>query len=280
MTNRAEWLKQRRQFIGGSDAGAIAGVNPYATALDVYLDKTGEGQEVEDNEPMFWGRVLEDTIAGVFQERQQLKVRRRGTVVASNGFMGANVDRVIVGEDGSDEVPEHYLLQVAHYLAVTGYTWAKLAVLIGGRDFRVYDLPRDDELIDMLTEIEHKFWVEHVEARIPPDPHSLADLNALYRRDDGNDLIATSECQADTLQLKAIKAEIKKLEALGKDCEKRIKTEMGKASRLLDANGLPLATWKTQTSTRLDIKAVRQALGDEARIYEKESESRVFRIKQ
>lgn len=34
-----EWLEYRRRGIGGSDAAAILGVSPFATARDLYYDK-------------------------------------------------------------------------------------------------------------------------------------------------------------------------------------------------------------------------------------------------
>ena len=33
------WLEYRRKGIGGSDAAAILGVSPFATARDLYYDK-------------------------------------------------------------------------------------------------------------------------------------------------------------------------------------------------------------------------------------------------
>ena len=40
--SRAEWLEERRKGIGGSDAAAVAGLNPWRSAAAVYLDKVGE----------------------------------------------------------------------------------------------------------------------------------------------------------------------------------------------------------------------------------------------
>lgn len=37
-----EWLRYRKKGIGGSDAGAICGVNKYRSAVSVFLDKTTE----------------------------------------------------------------------------------------------------------------------------------------------------------------------------------------------------------------------------------------------
>ena len=51
--DHATWLEYRKKGIGGSDAGSICGLNPYATAISVYQDKTQEEvTEKEDNESL------------------------------------------------------------------------------------------------------------------------------------------------------------------------------------------------------------------------------------
>lgn len=60
---REEWLKWRKMGIGGSDAGAVCGLNPYRTALEVYLDKTSDSLETSDSEAMRQGREFEDYVA-------------------------------------------------------------------------------------------------------------------------------------------------------------------------------------------------------------------------
>ena len=42
MENRKNWLSVRAQGIGGSDAGAIMGLNKYKGPMAVYLEKTGQ----------------------------------------------------------------------------------------------------------------------------------------------------------------------------------------------------------------------------------------------
>lgn len=39
MEERLEWLRERQKGIGGSDIGAILGLNKYKTAFEVYLEK-------------------------------------------------------------------------------------------------------------------------------------------------------------------------------------------------------------------------------------------------
>ena len=65
---RDEWLELRRQGIGGSDAAAILGLNPWKTPMDVWLEKTGEfTRDDEENEQMYWGTVLEAVVAEEFK---------------------------------------------------------------------------------------------------------------------------------------------------------------------------------------------------------------------
>ena len=102
---REEWLKLRKTGIGGSDAGAICGLNPYSSPVKIYQDKTQEETEEEDNESMRQGRDLEDYVARRFMEETGLKVRRSSQMYRSEEypFMLANVDRLIVGQDAGLE---------------------------------------------------------------------------------------------------------------------------------------------------------------------------------
>ena len=63
--DKAEWLCHRKKGIGGSDAGAVCGLNPYRSAMEVYLDKTTDDTEEFDNEAMRQGREFEDYVAKI-----------------------------------------------------------------------------------------------------------------------------------------------------------------------------------------------------------------------
>lgn len=123
--------------IGGSDAGAICGRNPYASLMSVYYDKTREDTADCDNESMRQGRDLEAYVAQRFKEATGKKVRRSNIMYQSEEypFMLANVDRLVVGELAGlecktasaysadkwkdDNIPVHYQIQCHHYMAVT-----------------------------------------------------------------------------------------------------------------------------------------------------------------
>ena len=63
-----EWLKIRKSGIGGSDAGAICGLNPYSSPIAVYQDKVSKELTEADNESMRQGRDLEEYVARRFTE--------------------------------------------------------------------------------------------------------------------------------------------------------------------------------------------------------------------
>ena len=77
-----------------------------------------------------------------------------------------------------DTIPDEYLLQVNHYMAVTGYKAAYIAVLIGGNTFRWRLIERDEKLISMLILFESVFW-EHVQNDTPP-PLDGSDASAKF----------------------------------------------------------------------------------------------------
>ena len=182
MSLTPEQLAARRTGLGGSDAGAIVGVNPYSGAFDVWarfhLPREGEDDDDLQSQPAHWGDVLEPAIADEYARREGVPLERSGTVRhTSHDWMIAHPDRLIPaarrvievktaglrqahrwGPEGSDEIPEEYRLQVAHYLAVLDYRDADVAVLIGGQDFRVYRIERDLEIEAALIEVEEEFW--------------------------------------------------------------------------------------------------------------------------
>ena len=152
---KEEWLKYRTQGIGGSDVSVIAGINPFKSAYALWLEKTGqiELEETENNYTHF-GTLLEPIIRKEFTMCTGLKVRQKHMLLQSEEypFMYANLDGVI-NEDGEmaifeaktaseykheiweNEVPAPYILQIQHYMAVTGAKKTYIAALVGGNKF-------------------------------------------------------------------------------------------------------------------------------------------------
>ncbi|HFD16301.1 MAG TPA: hypothetical protein ENJ38_08365 [Rhodospirillales bacterium] len=294
----------RTRGIGGSDAAAILGLSPWKTPLEVYLEKIGERQPQPDTAATYWGRVLEDVVAEEYARRTGARLRRVNRTLAHprHPIILANLDREIVahergpgvlevktaarrsddwGDEGTDEIPEHYLAQVQHYLGVTGRGWADVAVLfLGDRRFAVYHIRRDDELVEALFGEELRFWREHVEPRVPPEPRTIDDIRRRWpRHEAGKVLVAPPDVMEAAEQLAALRAELKALEAREKELLAAIQKAMGDAERLDAPDGRTLATWKAVTGRRLDTGALRRAHPDLARQFERETESRRFLLK-
>lgn len=262
--SRNDWLKLRRQGIGGSDVAAILGLSKWKTPLDVFNDKTGESapEEQEDNASMEWGRRLEPVIRDKYAEATGFKVAKPDLMLVSDEhpFMIADVDGIAEdgrilecktartardwGEEGMDEIPEYYQTQVQHYMAVTGAAACDVAVLIGGSDFRIYTVKRDQELIDILIKEESKFWNEHVVPGIAPSPMTLAETESAYPASNGQSREASPEIESDLSDL--VRAEREMNEAKSRVSELRAKVQafMGENEKLL-LNGTAVATWKS-----------------------------------
>lgn len=183
-----EWRKWRKKGIGGSDAGAICGLNPYRSAIDVFVDKTKEDVDEADNEAMRVGRDLEEYVAQRFCEVTGKKIHRVNAMMQSENYpwMLANVDRKISSENAylecktanaykasewaDGKCPESYEIQCHHYMAVTGADAVYLACLIMGIDFVIVKIERDESIINDLIKIESEFWNEHVLKCVMPPP--------------------------------------------------------------------------------------------------------------
>lgn len=296
MNARTEWLAARRTGIGGSDIGAILGLSPYRSPLDVYLDKRGETADADNgNEAMYWGTVLEDVVAREYAQRAGRKVQRINTMLRhpEHKFALANLDRAVInpqiagtvrwrdgqlttdrilecktanarmadqwGEPGSDFVPDTYLLQVQWYMAVTSTQVADLAVLIGGSDYRTYTIARDDGLIaDMLAEAE-AFW-KLVLAGTPPAPRSADDARRLWPQHiAAKKVVVGQDIAGACADLLSLKGERDEIDARIEAKQLQVMTAMGDAE-VAEFEGFTLATWKTaKPSKRTDWKTL--ALG-------------------
>ena len=178
MNDPTDFHARRLTGLGGSDAPAALGISPWRTPYDLYLEKTGQGSAVIETEPMLWGTLLEPVIVGEYLRRTGRSFLAQEEMLRhpSYPWMIAHLDGAVYdplkprilevktardgrgwGEPGSDEIPLHYLVQMHHYLVVSGAVVADLAVLIGGSDFRVYEIRADAAIAGQLVEREAEF---------------------------------------------------------------------------------------------------------------------------
>lgn len=182
-----QWLEWRRKGIGGSDASVVCGINKYRSPIELWLDKTGQAAFEEAGEAAYWGTILEPVVREEFTKRTGIGVKHLKQLLQHENypFMLANLDGICETPDHGtcifeaktasafkaaewdDKIPDEYMLQIQHYMAVTGSHAAYIAVLIGGNTFKWKLIERDDELITMLIDLEADFW-KHVTDMTPP----------------------------------------------------------------------------------------------------------------
>lgn len=189
--DRGKWLEVRRQGVGGSDVAAIMGLSRYRSPYEVWAEKCGlsESPDLSENQAVQWGNILEPVIAVHYRDLHPetevipgscvMRSVRRPWAQASLDYeikdprLGKGVLEIkTAGARSSaqwDEgVPIYYLTQVAHYMSVTGWGFADVAVLIGGQDYREYRIMRDKEDIDAVERAVDGFW-HLVETMDPPE---------------------------------------------------------------------------------------------------------------
>ena len=255
----AQFHADRRTGLGGSDLGAIMGLSPYRTPLDVWMEKTGRHTPEVDGIHLRHGQWNEEFIAQEYTRATGLKTQRYNALLRHpEAPLIGHVDRLIIpegakiasykteirtdrglecktasafaagrdsewGPSGTDQVPQSYLLQVAAYQALTGCPQWDLAALIGNADFRIYHFARDLDLESYLLEEASRWWRDYVIADTPPPPSS--ELEARQRwpgHTPGKVIEADEDLYVDLVLLAKLKAEIRDYEKQEKALRDRI----------------------------------------------------------
>lgn len=275
--SREDWLKLRQKGIGGSDAAAACGLNPWKSRANLYLEKTGKLVKDFDNELLRQGRDLEDYVAKRFTEATGKKVRRNNFMMADkeHPFLLADIDREVVGENAILEckttspfakdkwangaIPVNYELQCHHYMMVTGAEKCYIACLIFSNEFIVREIPRDEEVIQMLKDQEVDFWENYVLAGQMPAPDGSAEYDqALKDRFKGGleEEISLEVDKTDYEAYKERKDLIKTLEADNKEFEQKIKLQLEDCN--YGATPYMSVSYKPVTSNRIDSKRLKK----------------------
>ena len=205
LKDREEWLDHRRNYIGGSDASCIVGLNPYKTNIDLWLEKTGQAEAEDISEASYvkYGTEAEEYLRKLFAlDYPQYEVRYTENNSYTNDrypWAAASLDGMLIeketGRKGileiktsnilqsfqkekwKDKIPDNYFCQVLHYLAVTEFDFVMLKAQLKSvyQDGSValqtkhYHLERKDyeDDIQYLMEEEKKFWQCVTEGKNP-----------------------------------------------------------------------------------------------------------------
>lgn len=265
MSFTPEQLLERRKGLGASDSAAACGLSKWKTRLQLYLEKTGQAQPT-DQEALHleMGHALEPMILTRFERKQKLTVTNRQEKFVDPDWPkrwstvdGISSDWGVVnaksvgfadprewGDESEDSaVPMEYLISSQHEMACTDLSFAWLPVVVLNRQFRIYRIERDDELIELVTNKEKEF-MEMVEARTPPPPADLEDAKLLWPSHKTNKRVDADDDIAQAVRrLKRSKARAEKLGELQDALKLHIQRHMADAAELIYI-GKPICTWK------------------------------------
>lgn len=299
--SREDWLDLRKKSIGGSDAAALIGMNPWKSLYELYFEKMGVLEEKETNEAMRQGSDFEQYVAERYMEATGKKVQRTNFMYFDEeyDFMSANIDREIVGENAAVEcktmnsmyynslnveggnIPPQYIMQCQWYMMVRGYDYIDIAILVYGTTFIYGTIPRDEEVIAKLRQAAIEFWINNIMTETPPEPDgsesSMKVLKALYPTSDECKEVPLGENEQLLLEYEDATAIIKRMESRKDEIQARIIAHMGDAAIATGDNWQ--VSYKSQARTSVDSKALKEkhpAIYDEV---SKTSSYRVFRTK-
>ncbi len=290
MLNYQDFTQDRSKYLGGSDVGAILGLSPYKTPLDVWLEKTGKQSEPKDSLPLRFGSFAESFVANEYARATANALTEYPLAIChpEYPYLQGHIDRFITadsnsapfsddgsctashilecktanpftqsqwGDTGSDEVPMSYLAQCHWYLSLTQLERCDLAVLFGNSDFRIYQIYRDKDLEATLIDTAIQFWQKHVITDVPPTGQTVGDYQKLFNKEvPGKTKEASDEIQALIKTIKDINAVIDTKEQELEAIKKLIMEQMQEAQELI-YEGKVLATWKRpKASFRFDSK--------------------------
>ena len=205
LKDRDDWLENRKNYIGGSEASAILGMNPYMSNLELWEIKTGRRipEDISDKSYVQYGTEAEKYLMALFRlDFPQYEVQYEENNSYTNDrypWAAASLDGVLVeketGRKGILEIkttnilqsmqrekwdhriPDNYYVQVIHYLMVTEFDFVILKAQLKSEfdreiylQTRHYTIEREEveDQIRYLAEQENQFWDYVKEDRRPP----------------------------------------------------------------------------------------------------------------
>lgn len=292
-------MDDRTKYIGASEAAGVIGLSRWTTPIQIWAEKTGQvlPKDLSDKEEVELGKELEDYVAKRFMRKTGKKVHRVNETLyhPKYPFLGANLDRRVVGENSvlecktctvwkykeweGEDIPQEYLIQVLHQMAVGGFDKGYIACLIGNHKFVWKEIDRDEQMISDMIKKEVRFWNTFVVPKVIPGQVMASDsetLSKLFPVQHGQEIVLTDEANRIIEIIEALSSDKKALEKQEEQQKNELKlllgeNEIGKTSNYK-------VTWKLQLSRRLNTEIFKQELPHIYEKYSSPSETRVLRI--
>ena len=282
---KEQWLADRQNSVGGSEAATVMGINPFDTEFKLYMRKSGLMPRVEETEAMRMGHVMEPVIAQRYEvetgretfDPGEYEIARR----VAHEDMHATIDRLIrpmitpkgistvggvlqlknvgthMGKHWEEGLPLYVQVQIQHEMFVTSSDWGSGAAIIGGSRFVWQDVDINQKFCTYLAERCAAFMRAVREGRPPEAKADDTDaLRTLYpKHEPGKTKELSPDLMALDDELQAAVADMRRARRKVLKCSNRIKQAVGSAERGV----LPDGTTYTYTSKERKGYTVRPA---------------------
>ena len=153
-------------------------------------------------------------------------------------------------------IPLYYETQVQWYMRLTGVPVCYVAVLIGGNDFRMYRIDRNEEAITAIVEKCRVFWFDYVKAGVAPEPMDIDDIRHLYRREVGPMVEASVAAAVAIGEYRNLKGQAETIKKQMDAVATQIAGFIGENEGLL-LDGKKAVTFKAQSRATFDSKKLK-----------------------
>ena len=201
--NYEGWLNQRAKTVGSSQICTILGLSGYESCLSLWKRYREKDMLIEDNDFLYFGKMAEPIVIGLFERQTGFKVEANGETVSlarkgfefavatPDGFYLKDSDPVLLECKTStrdydlwkvEELPIYVACQVQWQMGVVGVKKATVACLLGGYpDLIKIDVDFDPEVFEMMLKAAQGFLKMVHEGKQPPagalDAKILRELN-------------------------------------------------------------------------------------------------------
>lgn len=153
-------------------------------------------------------------------------------------------------------IPLYYETQAQWYMRLTGVPVCYVAVLIGGNDFRMYKICRNEEAITAIVEKCRVFWFDYVKTGVAPEPMDIDDIRHLYRREVGPMVEASAEAAIALGEYRNLKGQAETIKKQMDAVATQIAGYIGENEGLL-LDGKKAVTFKAQSRATFDSKKLK-----------------------
>jgi predicted phage-related endonuclease len=216
-TNRTDDSRNRRNFIGGSDAHIVMGRDE-AALIQLWREKRGEAdpEDLSSNLLVQLGAATEELNRSWYERNTGRRISdvQRHIKHSAIPWMAATLDGIVDGIEAvfeakfmlpwsfsEEAAAEKYMAQVQHNMWVTHLRTSVLSIITGGGKWVEINIPMDPLYLSVLVSAEKKFWrcvqsgeTPHLISAAPPRPridavrivdmsgsNSWAEFAALFR---------------------------------------------------------------------------------------------------